>query len=367
MSLSEIRGYFETEELELLAVTEAAPDEAAEYGYAQWLSRGRAGSMSYMHRHREAKYRPASMLPGARSIVLVGLGHFQHRPHGRGEGKDSGRPQGDGEKKASDSPRGLVARYAWGRDYHKVLGKRLKRICRAMEEAFPEHRFRSFTDATPLSERHYGARAGMGIRGRNTLLIHPRLGSWFFLGEILTTLHLVPTEAQTEGLTGCPRHCTRCIDVCPTEALTGPHEIDASRCISYLTIEHKGVIDEELMSKMGAWVFGCDLCQEVCPLNAAAHPTRVTDFRNHIAGENIPLEELLNLRTDEEVRRRFAGSPLLRARRRGLVRNACIAAANAGAAELLETIEALTADADHVVSFTARWAAARLRGRPAEM
>lgn len=339
-----IRPYFEAEGLNILAVTEAAPAPEAESAYGRWLDEGRAGAMDYMHRHRQAKYRPEHMLSGCRSIVLVGLNYYQALP-----------PDSSGHE-----PHGRVARYAWGRDYHKTLGKRLKRVARALATDFEGDRFRGFTDATPLSERHYGARAGLGFQGRNTLLIHPELGSWFFIGEVLATLPIEETAPPPEARSSCPPGCRRCIDACPTGALSAPYDFDARLCISYLTIEHAGTIEPELMERMESWVFGCDRCQEACPLNARVQPTSEEDFRRPIAGESIVLLKLLALENDDDVRSHFAGSPLLRAKRRGLVRDACIAAGNAGAVELLPQLDGLRGDADPVVAHAAQWAAARL-------
>ena len=257
-----------------------------------------------------------------------------------------------------------MARYAWGRDYHKTLGKRLKRVAKALAADFEGHHFRGFTDATPLSERYYGARAGLGFQGRNTLLIHPELGSWFFIGEVLATLAVEEPPPHPKTRSSCPAGCRRCIDACPTGALSGPYDLDARLCISYLTIEHSGTIEPELMERMGTWVFGCDRCQEACPLNARVAPTSEEDFLSPIAGSSIELSQLLALESDDEVRERYAGSPLLRAKRRGLVRNACIAAANAEAVELLPQVEALRDDEDSVVAHAAEWAAARLRRPP---
>ncbi len=350
--LDSIRPYFEAEGLSVLAVTAADPGPEAESAYGSWLDEGRAGEMGYMHRHREAKYRPEHMLSGCRSIILVGLNYYQAEP----QAEPAAEPRAES--------RGRVARYAWGRDYHKTLGKRLKRVARALAADFEGHRFRGFTDATPLSERYYGAHAGLGFQGRNTLLIHPELGSWFFIGEVLATLPVEETAPQPRMRSSCPAGCRRCIDACPTGALSGPYDFDARLCISYLTIEHAGTVEPELMERMGAWVFGCDRCQEACPLNARVAPTSEEDFLSPIAGSSIELSRLLALESDDEVRERYAGSPLLRAKRRGLVRNACIAAANAGAMELLPRIDALRGDEDPVVAQTAEWAAARLRRPP---
>jgi epoxyqueuosine reductase len=245
---------------------------------------------------------------------------------------------------------GRVAMYAWGRDYHKVLGRRLRNAELELRRCFPDGDFRRFTDATPLAERHYAQAGGVGRTGRNTLTLSRHYGSWMFLGEILSTVAFPPDEPPSRPASPCPSGCRRCIDACPTGALYGPHRIDASRCISYLTIEHDGPISGELAPLMGTWVFGCDCCQEVCPLNVSAKPTGVADFRAHRAGPSVSIRELLALRDHDDMVRRFAGSPLMRAGRRGLVRNALVAAANAGLRELLPAVQALAKDGDPVVA-----------------
>lgn len=356
-----IRPFFEAEGLELLGVTAAVALPQREAEYERWLSEGRAGTMSYMHRHLRAKYRPDAMLPGCRSILFVGLNYYQDSDGSGGprDDTDTGLHHAE-EAHTGPAHTGRVARYAWGRDYHKTVGKPLSRIVRELETAFPGHHFRGFTDATPLSERAYAERAGLGFRGRNTLLIHPALGSWFFIGEVLSTLPVAETKRPADARTACPTGCRRCIEACPTGALAGPYDFDARLCISYLTIEHEERIEPDLAGRMGDWLFGCDRCQEACPLNAGARATTVADFLNPIAGSHIELAELLDLPDDDAVRRRFAGSPVLRAKRRGLVRNACIAAANIGARELLPRVRNLTGDADPVVAAAAVWASTRL-------
>ncbi|MFP4330304.1 MAG: tRNA epoxyqueuosine(34) reductase QueG [Spirochaetaceae bacterium] len=337
----DLKELFLQEGLGLLGVSDAAGNEEGEGEYREWLRRGFHGSMEYLEKHREAKFRPQEILPDCRSILVVGLNYYQtpSRAHS-GEGR--------------------VARYAWGRDYHKVLGKRLLRIRRRLEERYPGESFRNFTDATPLAERYYAERAGIGFQGRNTLLISTQYGSWFLLGEILSTRHVPPSSPAPGRHGSCPTSCRNCIDVCPTGALYAPHRIDASLCISYLTIEHKGPIPLELRPKIGNWLFGCDLCQEVCPLNVRRQVTAVEDFRTLRAGSTVELEEILSIRTDEEFLRRFAGSPLMRPGRRGLIRNAAVVAANNREVTLLPRLRELAEDQDPLIAEHARWAVGRL-------
>ncbi|AFG37416.1 tRNA epoxyqueuosine(34) reductase QueG [Spirochaeta africana] len=321
---------FHAEGLGLMGIAPAVPPAGSEHDddYRTWLERGFHGSMAYLQRHAHGKYHPEAMLPGCRSILIAGLNYYQHAPE---------RPAGAGR----------IARYAWGRDYHKTLGKRLLRIRRRLEERFPDHGFRNFTDATPLAERYFAEQAGIGFQGRNTLLISGQYGSWFVLGEILTTMELsVSSPSAAAGQFGnrhgaCPRSCTKCIDVCPTGALYAPHRIDASRCISYLTIEHSGSIPVELRRGMRDWLFGCDLCQEVCPLNVRRQVTGESDFLQARAGDHLDLTELLAMESDKDFLQRFAGSPVMRAGRIGMMRNACVVAANTGAHELLPRLRQL--------------------------
>lgn len=337
----ELRELFEEEGLSLMGVADPVVNEAGEGEYREWLRRNFHGSMSYMERHEAAKFRPDQLLSGCRSILVVGLNYYQDAPDSApGEGR--------------------VARYAWGRDYHKVLGNRLRRIRRRLEEAYPEEQFRNFTDATPLAERYYAERAGIGFQGRNTLLISSQYGSWFLIGEILSTRHF-PSSSPSEGRHGaCPSSCRKCIDVCPTGALYAPHRIDASRCISYLTIEHGGSIPEELRPMIGNWLFGCDLCQEVCPLNVRRQVTEENDFLRINAGATLELREILTIADDESFKERFAGSPLMRPGRVGLIRNACVVAANNGNRELLSEIRRLATDENEIIAEHAQWALARL-------
>ncbi|MEX2444787.1 MAG: tRNA epoxyqueuosine(34) reductase QueG [Alkalispirochaeta sp.] len=338
----ELRELIQGEGLSLIGVCDADGEPtsipARESEYQSWISFGHHGSMGFMERHAPLKFHPDALVPGCRSIVFVGLNYYQRPPE------------------PPAAPAGRVARYAWGRDYHKELGNRIKRVARVLGERYPQERFRAWTDATPLAERFYGERAGIGFTGRNTLLINSEMGSWFVVGEILSTRRYTASEDAAGRHGACPTNCRRCIDVCPTGALYDAHRIDASRCISYLTIEHDGIIPEELRPLMGDWIFGCDLCQEVCPLNVRAQVTDVENFQKPIAGSHIDLGEIMTIRTDEEFTARFAGSPVMRAKRRGLIRNACIAAANTDAVELIPRLQSLAQDADEIIAIHAQWA-----------
>jgi len=252
-----------------------------------------------------------------------------------------------------------VARYAWGRDYHKVLLAKLKRVEAALAAQQPGDRWRCFTDTAPLDERWWAQRAGASFTARNSLAVNRRLGSWFLLGEILTTRELEPTAPVDHAHGGCPSGCRRCSSVCPTGALDTLGRIDARRCIAYLTIEHRGPVDDEFKPLIGSWLFGCDLCQEVCPLNLGVRTTAEPEFQAWKAGPDLDVAELLAL-TGPEFTARFGGSPVHRAGRDGLVRNACLVAANRSLTGLLPSVQALTGDPDPGVADAARWAAARL-------
>jgi len=328
--------------VDLVGITSPVADPQVAQRYGVWIAEGSHGEMAYLERHAPAKADPRAYQPDCRSILCFGLSYRQEAPQPAGHGR--------------------VARYAWGRDYHQVLGGALKQLSIQLEQSLPGERFRAAVDATPLLETHLGRDADLGFLGKHTLLINQRLGSWFVLGEILTTAALPAAAASNHGRRRCGVGCTHCIDVCPTRAIVAPHKLDARRCIAYLTIEHQGSIPEELRPAMGDWLFGCDLCQEVCPWNVRAEWTRSADFLQHRAGPAVDLAEVLALEDDAAFRARFAGTPLIRAKRVGLVRNACVVAANTGATRLLPRLRVLSRDQDHVIAEHARWAVARLTG-----
>ncbi len=222
-----------------------------------WLERGYAGEMHYLHRHAEARRHPASILPEVRSVVMLAMHH-------------GSQPENEPEASATGKGHGRVARYARGADYHDVLRQRLKQLLAWVQAERPGCRGRAVVDTAPLLERDFARRAGLGWIGKNTMLLDRRLGSYFLLGALLLDLELTPDAGHDTSHCG---RCTRCLDACPTGAFAGPGLLDARRCISYLTIELRGPIPEELRSGLGEWVFGCDVCQEVCPWNRKAPTT----------------------------------------------------------------------------------------------
>jgi epoxyqueuosine reductase len=283
-----------------VAIAAAAPPQHGA-AFQRWLDAGYAGDMSYLARGREARLDPGRLLPGWRSVVAVALNYA---------------PPGD-----EPAWRG-IARYARGRDYHQVIRPRLHALKDTLRTAGgPDIRSRASVDTSAVLERSLAASAGLGWIGKNTNLIAPGLGSYFFIGIVLTTAELTP-DATVPDRCGT---CTACLDACPTGAFAAPYTLDARRCISYLTIEHRGDIDESLHAGIGGWLFGCDVCQEVCPWNRHAPPSSEPALA---AGAPPDSPETLVGMTEAAFRERFRGSALKRARRAGLVRNARIVLAN---------------------------------------
>jgi len=281
-----------------------------------WLEAGRAGSMDYLRRHLDIRLDPRRLLPGVRSILMVA---------------DLYAARGASQDPPLQSGRGRIARYARGRDYHDVIRKRLHVLAdtlRAELAPGPPAEFRAFVDTAPVLEREYAARAGLGWIGKHTLLIHPRLGSYTLLGGIATTLELTPPPGQ-EVITNHCGTCTRCIEACPTGAIT-PYSVDASRCISYLTIERREAIDPVFHSAIGDWIYGCDICQEVCPHNSP-RPDRaaVGEINPAYAPARDSFDLLEVIGWSEDARRAaFASSALKRATLAMMKRNAIISAGN---------------------------------------
>lgn len=324
-----------------IARAEAHPHGAR---LSDWLERGRHGRMAWMARAPERRADPRQVLAGARSVISVAASYYR----------------GDPPVEASGIPalRGRIARYAWGRDYHRRLRRRLRALGTALRALAPRARWLAYVDTGPVLDRGWAEQAGIGWIGKHTNVILARGGSWFFLGEILTDLDLPQSEPARNH---CGR-CTRCIPACPTGAIVAPYQLDARRCISYLTIENRGAIPLELRPMIGTRIFGCDDCQEVCPWNRFAVPASHPDFAER-EGQQAP-ELLPLLALDEEgFRERFLGTALLRAHRSGLARNVAVALGNLGDPRAIPALAAaLAEDASPLVRAHAAWALGRIGG-----
>jgi epoxyqueuosine reductase len=353
-----------------------------------WLAKRYAGEMRYLADPRRLD--PQAALPGIRSVIVCALNY--NTPHPRSTDVT--------HEADANEPRGWVSRYAWGDDYHDVLRTKLDVLVAGLRQQFDEpFEARAYADTGPLQERVFAKHAGLGWIGKNTLLLNQSLGSWFFLGAILTTLDLSPSLSTAEppppDLCGS---CTRCIDACPTDALVEPYVLDARRCISYLTIELRGSVPEELREPIGRHVFGCDICQDVCPWNRRAPVTEAVDFQprtfsassgdreaewNATEGESsrsdailasaspsllLPSLEWLAAMTEDEYKAAFRSSGMKRAKWRGLVRNACIALGNSRpvrgtptAERIYALLQRLATSPDQPISESALWAISRIQ------
>jgi epoxyqueuosine reductase len=332
--------------------------------YSAWIDAGYAGEMKYLKDPRRLD--PRESLPGVQSIVVCALNYNSRLPYSTEVNSAS-----DGKVA------GWISRYAWGDDYHEALWERLNLLIAEMRAHFPEpFEARGYADTGPIHERAAAKHAGLGWLGKNTLLINQAKGSWLFLGAVLTSLPLTPTL----GPLGAPPpdrcgSCTRCLDACPTQAIVEPYVLDATRCISYLTIEMRGAIREDLREPMGRHVFGCDICQDVCPWNRKSPRTELREFQPRRVGADqadsntLFQPDLLNLArmSDAEFHEGFRGSPIKRTKRRGLLRNACVALGNsrlepksASYGEIIDVLQQLGKTEDEVVAESARWALSRI-------
>ena len=324
--------------------------------YLRWIEQEYHGLMGYMARpDRVIRRRDLNMiLPGVQSIICVGLNYHTRRP-----------PPGI----AQDPSRGRISNYAWGADYHDVMTPRLRELAdwlRAQTNA--EVGSRVYVDTGAILERDHAQTAGLGFTGKNTMLIHPRHGSWFFLGELLVDWRLETGDWRPETGTSKPScgRCRRCLDACPTNAFPEPYVLDARRCISYLTIELKGWIPRELRPLMGNWIYGCDVCQEVCPFNRFAQPTEeITFYPGDWDVTAPPLLDILAL-DEADFAARFADSPIKRVKRQRLLRNACVAVGNWGGKIAVPTLINLLSDSEPLLRGHAAWALQQIGGREAE-
>ncbi len=307
----------------------------------EWLSREFHGEMAYMARGPERRVDPAKVLPGARSIVCVAKNYHSPGTH-------------------SEDPRvGRISRYAWGDDYHGVLLDKLDELRRHVESLGGAAKV--CVDTSAVLEKPWAQQAGLGWQGKHTNLIARDLGSWFFLGELITDLELDPDPPHEEDFCGT---CTSCIDLCPTRAIVAPYVLDSRRCIAYLTIEHRGAIPRELRPLMGNLVFGCDICQDVCPWNKFA---KVAPEREFYARDGLLAPALIDLlgMTRDDFNRRFRDSPIKRAKHSGFLRNVCIALGNSGDAAAVPALEKALEHDEPLVRAHAAWALGRLGAREA--
>jgi epoxyqueuosine reductase len=317
--------------------------------FPEWIAAGHHGEMGYLESRTESGELKRSSIqvaaPWAKSVIVCALNYNTDQPY---------------STEFTDRTRGWISRYAWGRrDYHDVILPKL----RALEDKLREHteeepRLWSYVDTGPIVERVLAQHAGIGWVAKNTCIINEQLGSWLFLGVILTSLEL---EADLPAADRCGT-CTQCLDACPTDAFIGPYKLDATKCISYLTIEKRGSIPVDLRGQMGNHVFGCDICQDVCPWNDKNREalTAVPEFQPRPNLVNPSLEELATI-SDEDFRSAFRGSPIKRTKRTGIRRNAVVAIGNSGNAKFLPLLERLKEDEDPVIAGHAEWASEKLK------
>jgi epoxyqueuosine reductase len=284
---------------DLVGITSANPSAHRDY-FRNWLDEGQHGSMEYLARRFDERTDPATYFPGALSVICVAMNY-------RAPIKPS----------ESTEPSGRIARYALGDDYHELIKSRLHALADWIREQAPGAQTRACVDTAPVMEKELAARAGIGWFGKNSCIIHPTIGSWIFLGEVITTLDLPHDEPAIDH---CGT-CTRCIDACPTGAITAPYQLDARKCISYLTIEHRGEIDPLLLPKLDGWLYGCDICQDVCPFNSKAPDTTEPAFTPRYESAKISLQAIMNW-NQTEYSAKLKGSAMKRVKLPVLQRNA---------------------------------------------
>ncbi|HWX23431.1 MAG TPA: tRNA epoxyqueuosine(34) reductase QueG [Vicinamibacteria bacterium] len=321
----------------------AGPDPPRELAFfADWVGRGFAGEMAYLSTQVDRRSDLRAAFPWARSLICVALQYDTPRPYSTEAQED-----------------GWISRYAWGDDYHDVLGALLEKYLGTLQAEFGSFRGKTYVDTGPIVERAYAAQAGIGAWGKNTCLLHPEHGSWFFLGEVVTDLVLAPDAPRTDMCGSC----RACLDACPTGALPAPYVLDSTRCISYLTIEVKGRIPEERREGLSRHVFGCDICQDVCPWNRKRRkegPAAFSAREGLFAPELVALAEL----DDQAFAEMFRRSPLRRAKRRGFLRNVAVALGNSRNPHARGALGRLAEDSDPLVREHALWALKRFSDKP---
>jgi len=332
--------------------------------FREWLDRGYAGEMKYLHDPRRLD--PRRVMTDLRSVIVCALNYNTAHPHST---------EMAGTTQSPDSPaQGWISRYAWGTDYHEVMWHKLRELIATLQEKFPEpFAARAYADTGPVAERLFAKHAGLGWLGKNTLLLNEKYGSWLFLGVIFTSLDLAPTlgpaDVPPPDLCG---NCRQCLDACPTKALVEPYVLDARRCISYLTIELRGSIPPEFREPMGRQVYGCDICQDVCPYNRKVPNSAIPDFEPRQKGTDQslfqPVLEWLAQMDQEQFRETFGHSAIKRAKWAGLLRNVCLALGNIALgqgrdrrARTAALLKNLSQSANSTVAESANWALRRIQ------
>lgn len=310
--------------------------------FESWLAAGHAAQMDWIGTRKAERLDPDLIVSGIRSVLCLGMFYLA-----------------EGIQEEMPPLPGKVARYARGRDYHQLINKRLRKLRRKIEEELPGVNTYVNVDTGPVLERSFAARAGLGWIGHNTCLIDPEGGSYLFLAEVLLDRELVSPEPPRKVIPDCGT-CTACIDACPTKAFPEKGVLDSRRCISYLTIENREAIPEDLREGMGAWVFGCDICQEVCPWNREPRYTKEADFTPRPGHGPLDLLEILSL-PDEDIEEKFLGSPLRRAKGRGLKRNALVALGNLRDPAALPALKEFAESDDSLLAEHARWAVKQIQ------
>lgn len=318
------------------------PSPAFHTHFATWLAQHRHGDMHWMARNAERRLDPTLIIPHARTIISVSTNYYTPEPH------------------SSDARHGRISRYAWGDDYHEIILPRLTQFLGRLHTHDPTIEGIAYVDTGPVLEKPWAARAGLGWQGKHTNLIDPHRGSWLFLGEIITTA-VIDEAPRTATPTSRCGTCTKCIDVCPTRAITAPYQLDATRCISYLTIEHKGSIPVALRPLLGNHIYGCDLCQDVCPWNRFATPTPDPAFHPRAENLNPVLSDLMAM-TDAEFRTRFRHSPIKRIKRNRFLRNVAVALGNSKDPAALPSLRRACEDPDPLIQEHAHWAIGAITG-----
>ena len=329
-----------------VGIADIALEREAE-GFQAWIEAGHHGEMEYMARHGSKRWQPDELQPGTQSVICVALDYSPRNDDASAPSPLVGEGWGEGavasSKTSAKNNQAYLSRYALGRDYHKVLRNKLQALAEAIDNEIAPHEFRVFTDSAPVMEIPLAVKAGLGWRGKHTLLLSRERGSTFFLGEIYTSLKLAPPEPHSLSADRCGA-CTACIDVCPTQAITGPHRLDARKCISYLTIELKTAIPVEFRKAIGNRIYGCDDCQLICPWNKFARKATVPDFEPRNGLDSATLVELFAW-TEADFEERLQGSPIRRIGYERWLRNIAVALGNAGRSPDVET--ALQARAGH--------------------